>query len=146
MNYHVPNVGHADSYALDVLEMVLSRGRTSRLYRDLVYDRRIARSAWAGYHRVSIDPTTFRIGAQAMPGTDIAEGGDRHRRGSSPGSGTRASPRRNWDKAKNQVAASFIFAQESNRGQGHADRILRDHRRMAPYERVPRGHPGRDGR
>ena len=116
MNYHVPNVGHPDSYALDVLEMILSRGRTSRLYRDLVYERRIARSAWAGYHRVSVDPTTFSIGAQAMPGKDIAEveaaiddviAGVRDK-------GVTGAE---LDKARNQVAASFIFAQESNRGQ-----------------------------
>ncbi len=116
MNYHVPNAGHRDSYALDVLEMILSRGRTSRLYRDLVYDRRMARSAWAGYHRVSVDPTTFTIGAQAMPGKDI---GDleaaidqlitRVREEGVTGDEV--------DKARNQVAAAFIFAQESNHGQ-----------------------------
>ncbi len=116
MNYHVPNVGHEDSYALDVLEMILSRGRTSRLYRDLVYDRRIARSAWAGYHRVSVDPTTFAIGAQAMPGKDIAEveaAIDEVIAGVREKGVTEAE----LDKAKNQVAAAFIFAQESNRGQ-----------------------------
>ena len=116
MNYHVPNVGHEDSYALDVLEMILSRGRTSRLYRDLVYDRRIARSTWAGYHRVSVDPATFTIGAQAMPGKDIAEveaAIDEVIAGVRDKGITEAE----LDKAKNQVAAAFIFAQESNRGQ-----------------------------
>ncbi len=116
MNYHVPNVGHPDSYALDVLEMILSRGRTSRLHRDLVYDRRIARYAWAGYHRVSVDPTTFSIGAQAMPGKDITEveaAIDHVVAGVRDKGVTKAE----LDKAKNQVAAAFIFAQESNRGQ-----------------------------
>ena len=116
MNYHAPGVGHEDSYALDVLEMVLSRGRTSRLYRDLVYDRRIARYAYAGYHRVSIDPTTFSIGAQAMPGKETAEleaaieeviAAVREK----------GVTKAELDKARNQVAAAFIFAQESNRGQ-----------------------------
>ena len=116
MNYHAPGVGHEDSYALDVLEMVLSRGRTSRLYRELVYDRRIARSAYAGYHRVSIDPTTFTVGAQAMPGKETAEleaaieeviAGVREK----------GVTKAELDKARNQVAAAFIFAQESNRGQ-----------------------------
>ena len=116
MNYHAPNVSHEDSYALDVLEMILSRGRTSRLYRDLVYERRIARSAWAGYHRVSVDPTTFSIGAQAMPGKDIADveaAIDEIIAGVRDQGVTRGE----LDKAKNQVAAAFIFAQESNRGQ-----------------------------
>ena len=116
MNYHVPGVDHEDSYALDVLEMILSRGRTSRLHRDLVYDRRIARYAYAGYHRVSIDPTTFTIGAQAMPGRETAEleaAIDEVVAAVRDEGVTQAE----LDKAKNQVAAAFIFAQESNSGQ-----------------------------
>ena len=116
MNYHVPGVDHEDSHALDVLEMILSRGRTSRLYRDLVYDRRIARFAYAGYHRVSIDPTTFTIGAQAMPGKDTAEleaAIDEVIAAVRDDGVTTAE----LDKARNQVAAAFIFAQESNSGQ-----------------------------
>ena len=116
MNYHAPNLNHEDSYALDVLEMVLSRGRTSRLYRDLVYDRRIARSAWAGYHRVSVDATTFSIGAQVMPGKEVAEV-EAAIDGVIAGVRDNGVTAQELDKAKNQVAASFIFAQESNRGQ-----------------------------
>ncbi len=116
MNYHVPEVGHPDSYALDVLEMILSRGRTSRLHRDLVYEKRVARYAYAGYYRVSIDPTTFTLGAQAMPGKDIAEveAAIDEVIGRVRDEGVTQAE---LDKAKNQVAASFIFAQESNRGQ-----------------------------
>ncbi len=116
MQYHVPEVGHPDSYALDVLEMILSRGRTSRLHRELVYDRRIARYAYAGYHRVSIDPTTFTFGAQAMPGQDIAEV-ERAIDEVTGGVRDEGVTQAELDKARNQVAASFIFAQESNRGQ-----------------------------
>lgn len=116
MEYHAPGVGHEDSYALDVLEMVLSRGRTSRLYRDLVYERRIARSAHAGYHRLSIDPTTFAIGAQAMPGKEAAEleaAIDEVVAEVRETGVTEAEIR----KARNQVAAAFLFAQQSNSGQ-----------------------------
>ena len=116
MNHHAPAVGHPDSYALDVLEMILSRGRTSRLHRELVYERRIARYAYAGYHRVSVDATTFSLGAQAMPGQDIAkvEAAIDEVIGRVRDEGVTQAE---LDKARNQVAASFIFAQESNRGQ-----------------------------
>jgi zinc protease len=116
MNYHVPSVAHDDSFALDILEIILSRGRTSRLYRNLVYHQRIAHSAWASYHRVSIDPSTFTIGAQAMPGKDTATleaAIDEAVAGVRSKGVTKAE----LNKAKSQVAANFIFAQESNHGQ-----------------------------
>ena len=40
--YHIPQEIHPDSAALEVLAQVLGQGRTSRLYRDLVRDRKIA--------------------------------------------------------------------------------------------------------
>jgi len=49
MAWHAPPVGHADAYALDVASEILSSGRTSRLYRALVYDHPIALGAAGGY-------------------------------------------------------------------------------------------------
>src|SRR5690349_1512553 len=37
MFYHAPNLKSPDSFALDVLSVVLAGGRSSRLYRDLIY-------------------------------------------------------------------------------------------------------------
>lgn len=66
--YHVPNLQSPDSYALDVLSSLLAGGKSSRLYQDLVYERRIARSAGASYDMTTIDPGLFFIHAQPMPG------------------------------------------------------------------------------
>ncbi|MFQ5962829.1 MAG: M16 family metallopeptidase [Candidatus Scalinduaceae bacterium] len=40
--YHKPAVGHPDQYVFDVIEAILSSGRTSRLYKSLIEDKRIA--------------------------------------------------------------------------------------------------------
>lgn len=42
IGYHTPQLGHPDQYTLEVLEEVLSGGRTGRLYRGLVEKKRIA--------------------------------------------------------------------------------------------------------
>jgi len=49
MAWHAPPTGHADAEALDVASEILSSGRTSRLYRALVYDEPIALGAAGGY-------------------------------------------------------------------------------------------------
>ncbi len=49
MAWHAPATGHDDAAALDVASEILSSGRTSRLYRALVYDEPIALGAAGGY-------------------------------------------------------------------------------------------------
>ena len=47
------------AYALQVLARLLGGGETSRLWRALVADRKLALSAWAGYSPTSLGLTTF---------------------------------------------------------------------------------------
>jgi zinc protease len=47
--WHAPPTGHADAEALDVLSQILSGGRSSRLYRRLVYEEQQALSAEGAY-------------------------------------------------------------------------------------------------
>lgn len=47
--WHAPEAGHADAEALDVASLVLSGGRSSRLYRKLVYEQQQALGATGGY-------------------------------------------------------------------------------------------------
>ena len=114
--YHAPNLKHPESFAIDLLTVILSGGRSSRLYQDLVYRKRLARSIDADYAGLSIDPTIFSITAQLMPGKEPREVEqaidlllDRIR--SEPVS------EREIQKAKNQVEAAFIFGQDSVFGQ-----------------------------
>ena len=116
MYYHVPNLKDPDSYALDLLAVILASGRSSRLFRDLVYSERVARRVSADYGGLSIDPTVFSISAQAMPGKDPAEV---ERAIDKVLEQIKSEPvgERELQKAKNQVEAHFIFRQDSIFGQ-----------------------------
>ena len=114
--YHAPNLKSPDSFALDVVSVVLAGGRSSRLYHDLVYQKRLARSVDADYNGLSVDPTGFSIDAQLLPGIEPAHVEreiDRlvDKLKSEPIS------ERELQKAKNQIEGAFIFAQDSIYGQ-----------------------------
>lgn len=112
VGYHTPNLVHRDSYALEVIEAILSAGRSSRIYRSLIYEKQIALDAGGGYDRVSADPNLFYVYAEAMPGkkpedveaalyTEI----DRLK--------TEPVTDEELQRAKNQIEAGFIMSQDS---------------------------------
>ena len=117
MHYHVPNLKDPDSYALDLLTVILASGRSSRLFRDLVYGQRLARRVSADYSGLSIDPTVLSISAQAMPGKSAAQV---ERAIDQVLEQIKSEPvgERELQKAKNQVEADIIFRQDSIFGQG----------------------------
>ena len=67
MAWHAPGVGHVDADALDVASEVLSAGRTSRLYRALVYDEPVALGAAGGFWELARAGIFFAY-AQVRPG------------------------------------------------------------------------------
>ena len=110
--YNVPTLKHPDSYALEVLQGVLSSGKSSRLYKALVYEKQIALYAGGDYDNVSTDPNLFYLYAGVMPGktTDEVEKAlyaeiDRFK--------TEPVTDEELQKAKNQIEASFIMGQDS---------------------------------
>jgi zinc protease len=66
--YPVPNQKSDDAPALEILSTILSSGRSSRLYRSLIYDRQLALDAGGDYSWFSFDPNLFWFWATAMPG------------------------------------------------------------------------------
>ena len=73
MGYHVPNLTVADSYVFEVIAEILSGGKSSRFYKDLVHDKRLVLAADADNPLLSRDPNLFTISAEPLPGKDIAE-------------------------------------------------------------------------
>jgi len=69
--YHVPNLPDPDAYALDVLAMILSEGKSGRLYRKLVYDDKLSIDAFAENDNLMRYPHLFFLGGTATPGTPI---------------------------------------------------------------------------
>jgi zinc protease len=116
MFYHAPNLQSADSFALDVLSVVLAGGRSARLYHELVYEKRMVRGVDADYSRVSVDPMGFSITAQLLPGIQPANV-EREIYGSLEKIKSELITERELQKAKNQIEAAFIFDQDSIFGQ-----------------------------
>jgi zinc protease len=111
--FPVPNLPHEDSYALEVLSGILSGGKSSRLYRSLVYEQRIALEASADYNGLPRFPFLFVLDAVAAPGKEssaveaalFAEIERVQRELLSA---------REIEKVKNRIESAFIFAQDSN--------------------------------
>ncbi len=66
--WHAPRAGDPDSAPLDVLSEILSSGRSSRLYRRLVYGEQAALSAAGGYWELE-HAGVFYAFSTARPGT-----------------------------------------------------------------------------
>jgi zinc protease len=113
MSYHAPTLTHPDTFALDVLEVVLSGGKSARLYKSLVYGKQIAQYAGAGYYSVSRYPETFTFSAGVMPDKTVEEVEaaiyeeiERIK--------TEPVGDREMKKALNQIESSYIMGQDSN--------------------------------
>lgn len=110
--YHTPSIPQEDSFALDVMSTILSGGKSSRIHRSLIYDKKIALDAGSDYSGMYIDPFLFFLWATASPGKEIAEVEralyeEIERIKNEPPS------ERELQKAKNQIESFFIFSQDS---------------------------------
>ncbi len=70
--WHTPPTGHEDGEALDLASQILSGGRSSRLYRSLVYDQEKALYAYGSYWEMS-DAGMFYASAGARPGVPLED-------------------------------------------------------------------------
>lgn len=110
--YKAPNMSSEDSYALEVLATVLSGGKSSRIYRSLIYEKRIALSAGASYDSLDKYPSLFYLDATALPEKSISEVENALYEEVEK---IKKEPpdEREVQKAKNQIEAGFIMGQDS---------------------------------
>ncbi|MGH7814149.1 MAG: M16 family metallopeptidase [Candidatus Binataceae bacterium] len=110
--FHVPNLKSADAFPLEIASEVLSDGKSARLYKDLVIDKRMVVDVNAGYDMTSFDPNLFVITAQMRPGVTakavLAEVDKQV-------AALRDHPvsAEELQKAKNLEQAEFVFGQDS---------------------------------
>ncbi|HZD40471.1 MAG TPA: pitrilysin family protein, partial [Terriglobales bacterium] len=116
MYYHAPNLTSPDSYALDLLTVIMAGGRSSRMYQNLVYEKRLVRSVDADYDRLSIDPTVFSVASQLFPGIKAADV-EQEIDGLVAEIQSHLISERELQKAKNQIEAAFVFGRDSIFGQ-----------------------------
>jgi zinc protease len=112
LGFPVPNQQSPDAAALDVLSVVLSGGRSSRLYRHLVYERQLALEAGGDYSYFSFDPNLFWFYATPLPGQtpETLEKellGEMERLKKDPVGDDELK------RAKNQIEAGFVFQDDS---------------------------------
>jgi zinc protease len=117
MTYRVPESTHADIPALNMAEYILFRGRSSRLYQRLIYQEPLATDVGGGLY-LRRDPSTFMIRATARPGVEIETLRSAAIETVESLRSTPPSPRE-IEKARNQLAADYVFGQENNFELGH---------------------------
>ena len=112
MGYHVPNWENPDAFALELLVRLLSQGRSSRLYHQLVYKNRLALEAGADYNLDTADNSIFLFYGQPLPGKTVAQI-ERALDAEIKKLQTDLVEAKELEKAKNQVTASFYMSMDS---------------------------------
>ncbi len=110
--HHVPNLYSADGAALEVLSQILAGGKSSRLYQKLVYQERVAVFAGSDYNYSALDPNLFTLYSQPLPGNDPAVI-ERMLLGEIAGLDANPPTDLELERAKNQIEAHYVFAQDS---------------------------------
>lgn len=108
--YHLPPLGHPDSYALEIASSILSSGQSSRLYKRLVYDEQSALAA-QGQSLFLEGPSIFFGFAVVNQGKNIKETltSMEYTFGEMAEKPVAADE---LEKAKNQTIAGFILGRE----------------------------------
>ena len=112
IGFHVPNYASKDAPALELLSTILQEGRASRLYRRLVYERRVALNVGGDYAYLSHDPNLFWFSGTPLPGQtpealEQAIMDEIERVKNEP------VPDEELERAKNQIEAAFVWRQDS---------------------------------
>lgn len=112
--WHIPALSHPDIYSLDVLEMILGRGNSSRLYERLKMQTQLVYRVAAGAYALA-DPGLFSVQATLAPenleNALRAIGDEINRIRKHPVS------RAEMDKARTMLESDFVFGMENMSGQ-----------------------------
>jgi zinc protease len=112
LGYPVPNQKSPDAAALELLSVILSGGRTSRLYRDLVHERQLALEAGGDYSYFSLDPNLFWFWVTPLPG-QTAETLEKELLGHMERLKREPVSDLELTRAKNQIESAFVFQEDS---------------------------------
>ncbi|HXD85306.1 MAG TPA: pitrilysin family protein [Urbifossiella sp.] len=111
LGFNTIPVGDPDDPVLDVISNLLTDGRTSRLYRKLVEDERIASNVFA-YNATGRYPGWFGVFAELLPGKDRAKAeamlfAELGKLGNEPVAAAE------FERARRKILAGFVFSRES---------------------------------
>jgi len=114
--YHIPQFDHPDALPLEVLSQILSQGQSSRLYRELVYQRQLATSIRADAD-LRVEPGLFTVVCTVQAGkspVEVEEAIYMQLNQVTEESITE----HELQKAINQTLSGFVFRQDSIQQQG----------------------------
>jgi zinc protease len=112
IGYHIPNLLNHDGYVLEVIEAILSGGKSSRLHKKLVYEKELVLAIDAENSLLSRDPGLFYLSAELLPGKEVAEVEKALDEEIERIQNEEVSERE-LEKVKNQLEASFVYGQDS---------------------------------
>src|SRR5712691_7177037 len=112
IGFHVPNYRSEDAPALELLSTILQEGRASRLYRRLVYERRMALSIGGDYAYLSHDPNLFWFSGTPLPG-QTPDALEQAIMAEIEQVRNEPVPEEEIERAKNQTEAGFVWRQDS---------------------------------
>jgi zinc protease len=111
--YHVPNYRNLpDAFALEIASEILSDGKSSRLYKDLVVDKQSVVDVGAEYDMTSFDPGLFWFSAQIRPGVKTEDVIAEIDKQVAALRDTPVSPEE-LQRAKNLEQSGFVYGQDS---------------------------------
>jgi predicted Zn-dependent peptidase len=117
MAYHIPEESHDDGFVLEVIDNILSSGKSSRIYKDLVYDKEMALFVFTAAD-LRIDPGLFyAIAGDIKPDHTPEEVIDALKKQLKRLTEEPVSDEE-LQKAKNQLEADFVFGLQRNQGKG----------------------------
>jgi predicted Zn-dependent peptidase len=93
IGYKIPGVHSADSYPLEILSNILTDGRSSRLYKNIVYENKLAKSISSFTLDMELGGL-FIISATGYPGTNLED------------------MKRNINAQINQIKSEFVTDEE----------------------------------
>jgi zinc protease len=112
VSYHITYDGHPDSYPLHVLDKILTDGDSSRIYRDLVYEKQMAVAAF-GEAKLIEHPNLFYAVAIVQPGhtpSDVL----RELEATIDRIKTDGVTEEELDRAKRQFARAYVFGRDTD--------------------------------
>ena len=111
--FHVPNINSGEEYALKVLSVILGSGRSSRLYKRLVFEEKKTIYAGAHYSFKTKDPSLFYFYAALQTGVSF-EDVEKSIWDEIEKIKREGPTKEELEKAKNQIEADFIYGLDSN--------------------------------
>jgi zinc protease len=110
--YHITYDGHPDAYPLHITAKILSDGQSARIPRELVYNKRLALTAF-GSGNIIEDPNLFYAVAIVQPG-QTPEAAERALIAEFEKMAQQPVAEGELQRAKNQFARDYIVSRESN--------------------------------